>query len=285
MAFCSSCGTRMDDSQEVCPNCGTAKPTSGGSPAIPFAPPVAASEYGAVNEAQVRVGIDLEPPMQERWTILIRLILLIPLFIVGFFIALAGVFAAIGAWFASLFTGRVPDGIQAFISGVVRFLGNIAAYQYFVVPEWPGIPFNPAPSDQVTVDIDHVDLNRAAVFFRLILAIPASIVNSVLSYGALVASVVMWVWGVITGQENRIFHQGMALVVRYQMRFYAYLFLLSPTQPWTGLLGDEVVDDQAPGIAGGPKSERFVVVKDARTLVIVMLVIGAVLSVIVRSTS
>ncbi len=223
--------------------------------------------------------------MQLRWTILIRLILLIPLYIVGFFIALAGLFAAIGAWFASLVTGRVPDGIQAFIAGVVRFLGNVLAYQFFVVPEWPGIPFNPAPSDQVDLDVDHVDLNRAAVFFRLILAIPAGIISSVLSYGALVISVIMWVWGLITGQENRSFHQGMALVVRYQMRFYAYFYLLSPTQPWTGLLGDEVVDDQAPGIVGASKPERWVVIKGARTLVIVMIVIGAIIGVTVQANT
>ena len=77
----------------------------------------------------------------------------------------------------------------------------------------------------------------------------------------------------------------MALVVRYQMRFYAYFYLLSPTQPWSGLLGDEVVDDQAPGVAGGPKPERWVVAKGARTLVIVMIVIGAIVGVVVQANT
>jgi hypothetical protein len=287
MAFCSNCGTEIGE-QATCPSCGASNQAAAGSPAIPFAPPVAASEYGSSQEAQVRIGIDLEPPEQSRLTILFRLILLIPLFIVEIALSIAGFFAAIGAWFAALITGRVPDGIQAFLTGVNRYILNVSAYQFLVVKTWPGVPFNPAPTDQVTLDIDHVDLNRAAVFFRLILVIPAGIVGGILNYGAGVIVVIMWFWGIVAGREPRALHQGVSLVVRYQARLYAYFYLLTPTQPWGGVLGDEVVDDQAYTAATNPAGTqpvRWVITRSARIAVIVMIVIGAIIGITVNAVN
>ena len=117
-------------------------------------------------EAQVLVGLSLEPPTQARWTILIRLILVIPLGFVAIFIGIAALFAAIGAWFASLVVGRVPDSLQTFMTGALRLYANILAYAFLLTSRWPGLVFDEGAHDQVSLSIDHVPLNRAAVFFR-----------------------------------------------------------------------------------------------------------------------
>ena len=130
--------------------------------------------------------------------------------------------------------------MQGFLTKCTRFFANLYAYEYLVVARWPGVPFDARPDDQVTLEIDQVDLNRAAVFFRIVLAFPALVVHQVLQAGAFPILFVMWVWGIITGKEPPALHQAMALIVRYSVRTYSYLLLLSPTQPFTGMLGDGI---------------------------------------------
>jgi hypothetical protein len=241
-------------------------------------------------EAQVRVGLSLDPPLHARWTVLVRLILAIPLAVVAFFVSLAALVATIGAWFAALFVGRVPDGLQLFISGALRLYANVLAYVFLLTSRWPGLVFDEGSHDQVSLEIDHVELNRAAVFFRLILAIPGSIVSTVLSVGSYPFLFVMWVWGIVTGREPVALHQALALVVRFQIRFQAYAYLLSPTQPLQGMLGDgdggtsiSSVASSEPGLA--PTSSlptTWLITKNARTMTIVIIVLGVVLYVFQR---
>jgi hypothetical protein len=256
-----------------------------------------------VHEARVVLGLSMDPPRQSRWSVFLRGILAIPLFFVAFFIGVAAGFMSFVGWFAAVFTGRVPDGIQEFLVGALRMYTNVLAYAYFLTARWPGINFSPKPSQQVTVDADHVKLRRAAVFFRLILAYPANIVNGLLSLGAVPFLVVMWLWGIVAGREPRALHQALALILRYQIRFEAYSTLVSPTQPFRGLFGDGVVSssttaatappetplsvvstsslavDPAPATIAGPAASsplptRWFVSKMARAVVIVSLLLG-----------
>ena len=69
---------------------------------------------------------------------------------------------AIGAWLESLVKGSVPDSLQRFLTSWCRLTGNIEAYAMLLVPTWPGIPMDATGSEQVTFEIDHADLRRAA---------------------------------------------------------------------------------------------------------------------------
>jgi len=240
-------------------------------------------------EAQVLVGLVLEPPGQARWTIFIRLILVIPLFFVAFFVSVAAFFATIGSWFASLFVGRVPDGLQAFVTGALRLYANILAYTFLLTSRWPGLVFEEGAHDQVSLSIDHVSLNRAAVFFRLVLAIPGSIVSGVLSLGAYPFLFVMWVWGLFSGREPEALHQALALVLRFQIRFQAFAYLLTPTQPFRGLMGDgdagavpTPVNTPGSELATSSLPTTWFIAKNARTMMIVVIVLGVVLYVFQR---
>jgi hypothetical protein len=246
-------------------------------PALSEVPPSAAG--GA---ARVLVGLSLEPPRQSRWSIFFRAVLAVPLFFVAFGLELGAFFVLIAAWFAALFTGRVPDGLQRFLTNVFRFYGNLLAYMFLLTSRWPGIVWDGRPDDQLTIEVDHVRLRRWAVFFRLLLALPAGLVNEVLSAGAYLMLFVMWCWGVVAGREPRALHQGMALVLRYQLRLFAYSCLLTPTQPFLGIFGDgvEPLPDPAGGAFVQPAATsatptHWLMAKSAKTVVIVMLVIGA----------
>jgi len=286
MAYCAQCGTLEVEGQKFCAVCGA--PTSGSASMAPM-PPLTSSAMAG--EARVLVGLSLEPPTQARWTILIRLILVIPLGFVAFFIGIGALFAAIGAWFASLVVGRVPDSLQTFMTGALRLYANILAYAFLLTSRWPGLVFDEGGHDQVSLSIDHVPLNRVAVFFRLIMAIPGSIVSGVLSLGAYPILFVMWVVGIVTGREPRAFHQAVALVFRFQIRFQAYAYLLTPTQPFLGLMGDgdgDAVTVSSPAVTSGPElatsslPTTWLIAKNARNLTVAIIMLGVVLYVFQR---
>jgi hypothetical protein len=236
LPYCTNCGTQERDDQRFCVVCGAATPGVSTMAAMPAMPSMPTSEL--TGEAQVRIGFSMDPPRQSRWTIFLRLFMSLPLLIAAAGIAIAAGFVTIAAWFCALITGRVPDDIQRFLTNSLRLYANVTFYAYFLTSRWPGISFNPKPHDQVTIDVDHVNLSRWAVFFRYPLLIPAAIVGSLLLYGSYPVLIVMWLWGTITGREPRPLHQALSLVLRYQIRYEAYALLMTPTQPFKGFFGD-----------------------------------------------
>jgi hypothetical protein len=240
VAYCTNCGTQENEGQRFCAVCGAPRGDAAQAPM----PSMSSGHYS--DDAHVRIGIAMEPPFQSRWSILFRLVLALPLVVVLASVGFVATFAAIGAWFTSLFTGRVTDGLQEFLTGFLRLAANVAAYALLLTPRWPGVSFREKSTDQVTIAIDHVGLRRWSVFFRLFLAIPANIVGSALQIGSIPFLVAMWIWGIVTGREPKALHQALALVLRYELRFQAYTYMLSPTQPFAGLFGDGEEKNAAP---------------------------------------
>jgi len=114
---------------------------------------------------------------------------------------------------------------------------------FLLTPKWPGFNLTPSESDQVKVSIPRGDLNRAAVFFRMILAFPAALLNAVLVFGAWLIHLIMWFAAIFTARTPRGLHQAAAAILRLQTRYVAYILLLTPEQPWGGLFGDQQAEE------------------------------------------
>src|ERR1700736_1422494 len=112
---------------------------------------------------------------QGRLTVGFRIILAIPQIVVLYFLFIAMIFVAVIGWFAALFMGRLPDWAHSFISGVVRWYTRVAAYLLLLTDEYP--PFSLDDEDYPARPILPAPgpLNRWAVLFRIILAIPAAV--------------------------------------------------------------------------------------------------------------
>jgi hypothetical protein len=272
MSYCIKCGTQEGVGQKFCPVCGAAS-------AIASAP-----RGFSGREARVLLGINLDPSRQSRWSVLFRFLLLLPLIFVLVAIWIAALCVSVAAWFNALFTGRVPDGMQQFLTKALRFNANFMAYEFLLIPRWPGITLNEKANDQVRIEVDHTELRRTAVFFRAILAIPALIVQEAVSLGMYPLVLVMWVWGIITGREPRALHQALALLLRFTIRVQAYLLLLTPTQPFEGFFGDENLLGNtyaAPDARTLPTT--WMVIKPAKVLVVIALILSVPLYVLQRS--
>src|SRR6266571_5005664 len=171
------------------------------------------------------------PAPQRRVTVLFRIFLAIPQVIVLYILAIAAEVVAIIGWFGALFTGRLPQFAAEFLSGVLRWQARVNAYYLLLTDLYP--PFSLDDADYpVRVATQPGSLNRLAVLFRIILAIPAAIVVGLLTYGLETISMfVVWLIVLITGRMPDALHAAISSVLRYTTRYIGYLCLLTSEYP------------------------------------------------------
>ena len=171
---------------------------------------------------------------------LFRLILLIPHIIVLYFLILAGIVVAFIGWWGALFTGRLPLWAGTFLAGILRWYLRVSAYGFLLNDVYPPFSFNDELAYPARLALPEPGrLSRAAVFFRIILVIPAAIVAGVISYGAgTLIAFIAWVITLVAGRLPAPLHEAFTAAVRYETRYYAYWYMLTPTYPG-GLYGDK----------------------------------------------
>lgn len=180
-----------------------------------------------------------EPAPQRRLTVAFRYLMAIPhLFVLYWVLLAAGIVAFIG-WWGALFTARLPQFAVTFLSGVVRWSTRVHAYELLLTDVYPPFSMEDDPAYPVRVAIPEPQrLNRAAVFFRYFLAIPAGILGAVLGFGAsTLMALVAWLIVLVAGQLPVSFYLAYAAVLRFQTRYTCFFWMLTPAYPG-GLYGD-----------------------------------------------
>ena len=79
---------------------------------------------------------------RSRLTTFFRLIMVIPAAIVLYFVYLAGEVLAFIAWFAILFTGRMPQGLFDFVRGALRWQFRVNGYCFLLTDTYPPFSLN-----------------------------------------------------------------------------------------------------------------------------------------------
>ena len=228
---------------------------------------------GLQREPEVQVDVHGLRP-QRRWTVFLRLILIIPQAIILAFLSLAGFFVAIVGWFAALFTGRLPAGIRDFLIGLLKYQARIYGYLYLLVDEYPPFVFFEAPDYPIQVEVPEATrLNPAAVFFRLILMFPGWIITWVVGQGWFLVGVVTWVIMLFTGRQPEPVFGATSALLRFETRFWAFSGMLTPTQP-KGLFGE--VPGYAPATDRRSPTRPLFLSSGGRTVLIVMIVLGVI---------
>ena len=226
--------------------------------------------YGVYGEPELELDVN-GPQPQERWTILLRLLLAIPHFVVLWLLDIAAFFVVIAGWFAALFTGRLPLGIRDFLSGVLKYQARVYGYVGMLTDEYPPFVFFEAPGYPVQLEIPPpTRLNPAAVLFRIILVIPWAIISTLVYYGWLALAFFFWVIALIAGQLPDAVFRATAAALRYGLRFSGYFQMLTPTIP-KRLFGDQTM----PPVAQRSTTRPLTVQGGAQVLLIAMVVLGA----------
>jgi len=236
MSFCTNCGAPTASDQRYCTVCG--HPVAHATSLTP-APPLREGEWRAKGEgARVVVGLAALAPRQSRWSVLVRLFLSLPLFVWLMVVSVAAVVATFVAWFAALVNGRVPRALQGFLTDVLRYDAKVGAYLGLLIGRWPGMSLRARTKDRVSLEIDHVDLNRWSVLFRIILAVPSVVVSGVANVGGYLVSIVMWLCALVLGRVPQPLYEARAQIWRFTIRASAFIELLTPSQPFDDFFGE-----------------------------------------------
>lgn len=132
-----------------------------------------------VPDRPVRLNAVLDTPL-SRWLWLVKWILVVPHFVVLFFLWIAFVVVSVIAFFAILFTERYPRPLFGFNLGVLRWSWRVAYYSYSALgtDRYPPFSLGEEPGYPTRLDIVYPEhLSRGLVLVKWwLLAIPQYIV-------------------------------------------------------------------------------------------------------------
>src|SRR5207247_299421 len=131
--------------------------------------------------------------------------------------SLAAIFVVIGNWFATLFTGRPPERMHRWLTRFLRYMTFVYAYLYML-----GNPYPPFHGTEGSYPIDLAvegpgRQHRLVTAFRLVLAIPAWILNWVFSQVLQIVAILAWFVAIAIGRMPR----GMENLGLYCLRYQA----------------------------------------------------------------
>ncbi len=185
-----------------------------------------------------------------RVSVAFRLLLLLPQAVVLSVLLLVGLVAVVLGWFAALVLGRLPEPIARYLCHLTRYTTRVYAYGWLLTDRYPPFGFS-AEDYPVQVELAPGRLNRLAVLFRLVLAIPASILAGLVVAGWSVAAFFIWLLVLVAGRVPTSLFDATTAVLRYNMRTTAYTWLVTAAYPG-GLFGDRPVPTASPAPAAGP---------------------------------
>ena len=190
----------------------------------------AAAAAPSAHPIRLRITDDLQ---RTRLTVFFRLLLAIPHLAWEALLAIVAILAVIASWFATLFTGRSPDGLHSFLAAYLRYATHVSAYLFLLADPYPGFLFINLKQDYpIDVEIDPpTEQKRWTVAFRIILAIPAMIVANILRNLSGILAFFSWWIALFTARVPEGIRNFGAFALRYETQTYAYLALLTGRYP------------------------------------------------------
>lgn len=170
---------------------------------------------------------------RSRLTVFFRYLLTLPHIVWLVLYGVAAIVVLFIAWFAALFTGRVPAGMHRFLAGFMRYSTRVNAYMYLVANQFP--PFG--AGGEYSIDLEVADAEkqgRLGVFFRLLLAFPALVLTTVLGDVLSLVALGGWFYALWHGRMSEGMRDLMAYCLRFQQRATGYSLLLTSRYPALG---------------------------------------------------
>lgn len=168
---------------------------------------------------------------RNRLTVFFRLLLAIPHYVWLYLWGIAVAIVTLIAWFAALFTKRVPAGLHGFLARYVRYQVHVYSYLVLTADPYPGFG---GEEGSYPVDVRIAppqEQGRLAVFFRLLLAIPALVVSYVMNYLMGIVAFFGWFACLFLGRMPEGMRNLLAFTIRYHAQTQAYVSLLTAQYP------------------------------------------------------
>jgi hypothetical protein len=179
----------------------------------------------------VRLEIDY-PDQLNRWLPLVKWLLVIPHFIVLFFVAIGAFFVVIFAFFAVLITGRFPRGAFDFLVGTVRWAYRVAVYFHLMVDAYPPFSLADDPNYPVRFNVDYPEqMARWRPLVQWLLAIPYLFIAGILYWLTGLLTFVAFFLVLFTKRIPREMFELMVPGLRWNARGNAYAYFLTDRYP------------------------------------------------------
>ena len=113
--------------------------------------------FGGDEAPQYPVRIGVAPPLDEysRVKTAFRLIVGIPVYLLAIVQAIILSVCALIAWFAILFTGKLPEGLFSPIRSASAYLARATGYFLLLTEDWPPFAYEetgPAPAGEISTE-------------------------------------------------------------------------------------------------------------------------------------
>ena len=189
---------------------------------------------------------------RSRLTTFFRYFMIIPQALFGIILGIAGFFTLIAAWFAILFTGKYPEGLYKFNSGLLRWGTRLNAYFLLVTDAYPPFSIDEENTYPVRVKIAPAlpHYNRLHTAFRFLTMIPSYIVAYVLLLVAEVVAIGAWFMIVFTGKTSDGLQNLINMGISYHAKFSGYAYLLH--EDWFPPISDDASAGGALPAGGAP---------------------------------
>lgn len=178
----------------------------------------------------------------------VRMLLLIPHFIVLWLLAIVAVFLIYFTWIPVLLMGRQAGLVYTIVGGYLRWTTRLGAYLYLLSSGYPPFSLSGEDDYRVRVEIDQDrTINRfwgipiIGIVIRSLILIPHYIVMVFVGIAAFVLMAFSWVPVLLLGRQAQLVYSVVGGFMRYYLRVYTYLLLLHDTYPPFSL-GNEEAD-------------------------------------------
>jgi Domain of unknown function (DUF4389) len=182
---------------------------------------------------------------RSRLTVFFRLPLSIPHLVWLFLWTVLAIFAGIVNWFATLFRGAPPRLLHRFFCAYTRYTLHVSAFLLLAANPFPGFTGEPGryPLD-LDLPAEPQWQNRWKTAFRIVLVIPAALVNGAVGGALLLAAFYTWFVALLTGRAPWGLRNLSAYALRYGAQQSAYLYLLTDRYPHASPLEGEAEPEQ-----------------------------------------
>jgi hypothetical protein len=182
--------------------------------------------------------LDVQSPDKiANWRPLVQWLMAIPHFIISYVLIIVAEVCALIAWFAILFTGKLPEGLANVTCMALRYQTRTQAYAGFLHEQYPPFDFTTTPADPggtattVSFQPSLDGRNRLTCALRLIWMIPALIVTAIIGLIGAICWFIGFFAVLFTGRWPAGLHGWVIKSMRASLRLNAYALLLTDEYP------------------------------------------------------
>lgn len=183
----------------------------------------------------VRLDLDA-PPDVDNWRPLVHWLLAIPQWLIAGVLRTVRQVLLFIAFFAVLFTTRIPRGLFDMVVMTLRYGWRVTSYTFWMRQPYPPFDFTPTSDDPggdpASLSIDYPEqLNRWLPLVKWFLAIPHYFVLLFLMIGGFFAAIAAFFAVLFTGRYPEGLRRYLVGVTRWSTRVHAYAAFMRDEYP------------------------------------------------------